>query len=104
MPILAPPSGLNPQTSVADLASEVIAETSLGIAFGHSDPSQRLNPRADLASKNGSKNGGAREQSEGAVWGQSGAVRRLPVGPAEGGGRLKPPGIGLDPAWNRLPI
>ena len=45
-----PPHCLNPQTSAADLGSEAIGETSLGIAFGHSDPSQRLNPRADLAS------------------------------------------------------
>ena len=100
MPILAPPSGLNPQTSVADLASEVIAETSLGIAFGHSDPSQRLNPRADLASKNGSKNGGARQRSDGAVW----VCPAEYTGPAEGGGEVKTSRNRVGSGLNRLPI
>ena len=90
---LGPPSGLNPQTAAADLASEAITETTLGIAFGHSAPSQRLNTRAYLASKNGSKNGGSRMSSGGQnfagfcrVW-QDLAVLALTGGLAEGGGR-----------------
>ena len=100
MPILAPPSGLNTHPTAAYLASEVIAETSLGITFGHSAPSQRLNTRAYLASKNGSKNGGGRRRSDGSVRGSAAVTS----GPGGGGGRLKPPGIGLDPAWNRIPL